>query len=673
MKPGHPINKHMRTAALQCDFEGGPARTMKVPGLWQEFGFDTEQLFHTHAELYSAVFDAARHGAKLKKYLAESRRRGIKTILYLNCHILLASQNRRAAEWALVDRTGAYTKLYGTYYSCCLNSSWVEYFMDVIDSLAPFEIAGVFFDGPVSIPCFCPRCQKLFRARHGLAMRKAAPAVLAGFARAARLEFLRKAYARVKQVNPAWLAYNNMGLLHGGGGADDMRALLACNDIVGTEGGFQFYGPPAHTDIWRCGLQARAVEAVAGDKPRVIFMAGDHKPWSWYLHTPAETRLCYASTLASGASVWYGIHCATSRLRSRTGAAAQEMVQFDRRHAACYADTESAAETALFHSFDTAAHYTSSGEASDLYDSSGKQCAGAAGDYMAGLNGAAGALFRAGIPFDLATELNVDRLARYRALVLPNIACMSEHTGRRLREFVRAGGLLLADGETSLFDAQGKKRRDFLLRDLFGARCRGYRRYQTHDYFALSRPLDIFAAEGVDLLPAPTLALDVAAAPGCVRGRLCPPLAGRYSGRPEAPEYPFIMARRFGRGQAVFIAGMFFEFYKKFGITHYDRLIGRILAGHARPPVALSGGNGAIEITIRRCAGRSGRLIHLVNYNGGMTRPISQVAEIHGLELRVRGGARRARSLTAGRALSIGRGGVIKLPPLREYEAVWVE
>ena len=40
--------------------------------------------------------------------------------------------------------------------------------------------------------------------------------------------------------------------------------------------------------------------------------------------------------------------------------------------------------------------------------------------------------------------------------------------------------------------------------------------------------------------------------------------------------------------------------------------------------VELIGGNGAIEITIRRCAGKSGQLIHLVNYNGGMTRPINR-------------------------------------------------
>lgn len=665
--------KHLRTVALQCNFEGGPRQTLKIPQRWAEFGFDTEQLFHTHAELYSAVFDAARHGALLEKYLAESRRRGIKIILYLNCHILLASQAARAADWALVDKSGAYAKLYGTYYGCCLNSTWTDYFLGVIDSLAPYDLHGVFFDGPSSTPCFCRRCQKLFRARHGGAMRKAAPAILAEFELAARLNFLQQAYARVKRVNPGWLAYCNMGLLHGRAGAADMRALLACNDIVGTEGGFQFYGPPAAVDIWRCGLHAKTAEALADAKPRVIFMAGDHKPWSWYLHTPAETRLCYASALANGASVWYGIHSATSLLRSRTGAAARDMVQFEKKHAELYADTASAAEIALFHSFDTAKNYTSSGEKTDLYASAGDRRSGARGDYQAGLNGAAGALFRSGLAFDVMTELNAGQLPRYRAVVLPNIACMSAELGARLRAFVKQGGILLADGETSLFDEHFRQRRNFLLHDLLGADFKGYRQYQTHDYFSLQGQLDIFAAEGVALLPAPLLALDVKAAARDVQGRLCPPLAGRYAGRPAPAKYPFVMARRYGRGRVYYLAGMFFEFYRKFAIAHHDRLVRQMLTRHALPAVEMLGGNGAVELTVRRCGARPGRLIHLVNYTGGMRRPIAQVTPLTDLSLRVRGRVHRARALVAGRSLRVDRGGVIKLPPLREFEVVWVE
>ena len=59
----NPLPRHMRIAALQCDFEGGRENTLKVPELWNSFGFNVEQLFHTHGEFYSAVFQKDKGGA----------------------------------------------------------------------------------------------------------------------------------------------------------------------------------------------------------------------------------------------------------------------------------------------------------------------------------------------------------------------------------------------------------------------------------------------------------------------------------------------------------------------------------------------------------------------------------------------------------------------------------
>jgi hypothetical protein len=44
-----------------------------VPGLWEAFGFNVEQLFHAHSEFYTAVFDRERHGELLTRYVAEAR------------------------------------------------------------------------------------------------------------------------------------------------------------------------------------------------------------------------------------------------------------------------------------------------------------------------------------------------------------------------------------------------------------------------------------------------------------------------------------------------------------------------------------------------------------------------------------------------------------------------
>ena len=53
-------------------------------------------------------------------------------------------------------------------------------------------------------------------------------------------------------------------------------------------------------------------------------------------------------------------------------------------------------------------------------------------------------------------------------LVLPNLAAMSDAQCAAVRRFVEAGGGLVATGETSLYDEEGRRRADFALADLLG-------------------------------------------------------------------------------------------------------------------------------------------------------------------------------------------------------------
>ena len=69
--------------------------------------------------------------------------------------------------------------------------------------------------------------------------------------------------------------------------------------------------------------------------------------------------------------------------------------------------------------------------------------------------------------------LDEAHLAKFRVLILPNIAALSDAAVRQLRAYVERGGSLVATQETSLFDEWGTRRADFGLSDLFGARFAG--------------------------------------------------------------------------------------------------------------------------------------------------------------------------------------------------------
>ena len=86
------------------------------------------------------------------------------------------------------------------------------------------------------------------------------------------------------------------------------------------------------------------------------------------------------------------------------------------------------------------------------------------------------ALIEARVPFEMVHEklLDAANIDRFKTLLLPNIACLSDAQCQQLRDYVGRGGSLLATYETSLYDEKGNQRADFALADLFGASFGGY-------------------------------------------------------------------------------------------------------------------------------------------------------------------------------------------------------
>lgn len=80
------------------------------------------------------------------------------------------------------------------------------------------------------------------------------------------------------------------------------------------------------------------------------------------------------------------------------------------------------------------------------------------------------ALLRGRFAFDFVHEgrLEPERLSKYRALLLPNIAMLSDRQCDQIRSYVRSGGSIMASFETSLYDENLKPRSDFGLADLLG-------------------------------------------------------------------------------------------------------------------------------------------------------------------------------------------------------------
>ncbi len=79
-------------------------------------------------------------------------------------------------------------------------------------------------------------------------------------------------------------------------------------------------------------------------------------------------------------------------------------------------------------------------------------------------------LLRGRFAFDYVHEdrLDPERLSKYRALMLPKIAMLSDRQCQQIRDYVQSGGSLMASFETSLYDENLAPRSDFGLADLLG-------------------------------------------------------------------------------------------------------------------------------------------------------------------------------------------------------------
>lgn len=237
------------------------------------------------------------------------------------------------------------------------------------------------------------------------------------------------------------------------------------------------------------------------------------------------------------------------------------------------------------------------------------------------------------VPVRVLTELDLEgaNLEGLRVLVLPNVACLSDRAAEVIRRFVKSGGGLIASFETSLYDADYRRRPDFALADLFKA---SYLATDTVSLRTENLHLTLDAAHPIAGDPAIEAKQNTAwLNPGSppAKGPLAlvasaaevKPLAGgqviaTYSTSKPAQagqRYPAIIASEYGQGRVAYFPasidkGMFF---------YPDGYMRRMLANACRwtardepPPLEVKGPL-ILTATFRRQPERKRTIVHLLN------------------------------------------------------------
>ena len=229
-------------------------------------------------------------------------------------------------------------------------------------------------------------------------------------------------------------------------------------------------GRSGDTPIWDCAQQGRVAQSVMSGRT-ITNVTGSYSNsrivWRHTAKAPAETTMWMAQTAASGMVPWFhwlGGSPEDNRWRD-VGRTFFNWLAANESH---FRNRRSIADLAVLYPQSTIAFYRSGAGPNGWRGAERAQTT----DYLQGLYYA---LVEGRFLFDFVHEDNLapDALRKYRALLIPNGAYLGTAQCRRIREYVIAGGSVLATFETSRYNEWGDPRPNFALADIFGADSAG--------------------------------------------------------------------------------------------------------------------------------------------------------------------------------------------------------
>ncbi len=435
---------------------------------------------------------------------------------------------------------------------------------------------------------------------------------------------------------------------------------------------------------WANGKNGKEYRATLGNKAiGGIFNTGIVSPYRWLNSekSPAETRLWVIDGIANGLRPWFnkvsgGVH------DKRGLKVIEDLYTWHHKSERYLRNVEPVARVAIVYSQQTAEFY------------GGPQARAKVEDHTLGFYQA---LIDSRIPFEMVHDglLDAQHTGRYKLLVLPNIAALSDKQCVQLRDYVKGGGSLVATYETSLYNEWGERRQDFGLADLFGASFQAgpegpvqntYFRVERDSQASKQHPL-LKGLEDADIVAGAVWQLDVKARtpPSSVPLTRIPPITNLPMEKTywtvQRTDIPGVYAREVGAGRVVYFPWDIDRLYWEVLAYEHGTLLRNAVdwAVNEPPPVKVTG-LGMFDVTMWRQ--KDSLTVHLVN----LTHPMAMHPNIHQLipsppqdvEVRLPQGknAARVQFLVAGGSPPVQQTGnlvKLRLPSVLDHEVIAID
>ena len=406
-------------------------------------------------------------GDPLGELIEGCRKLGMIVICRTDPHAIHQDAAAAHPEWIAVDAEGnkrrhwSQTDLWVT---CALGPYNFEFMTEVHrEIMSMYMVEGIFSNRWAGHGiCYCESCKRTFKAATGMDLPRTRdlqdPAWRAYILwRQDRLFDLWQLWDReIRSINPRARQIPNCG-----GGALSGLDMKRIGELADT----LFADRQARRGVqtpWFNGKNGKEYRAAMGMKPiGGIFSMGVEEPYRWKdsIQSSDEIRLWVADGVANGLRPWF-TKFSGMIYDPRWLKVVEDLYTRYADIEPYLRNTANRARVAMVYSQQSAWFY------------GGEKAQQKIEDHELGFYHA---LVEARIPFEMVHDrlLDEEHLRPFKTLVLPNIAALSDAQCQQLREFVQRGGSLVATYETSLYDEWGRRRPDFGLADLFGARYAG--------------------------------------------------------------------------------------------------------------------------------------------------------------------------------------------------------
>jgi Hypothetical glycosyl hydrolase 6/Beta-galactosidase trimerisation domain len=535
---------------------------------------------------------------------AAAKKRGLRVIARMSPDLNWEDAVQARPEWFERDAQGnpvRHTEEPGLFRTCMFSTYMTDYMtaiMREINSL--YDVDGLFTNGwpPLgALPvCYCDVCRRLPKPRTVEYWEKFNE----------RTVYLWKLYdAIAKEKTPSNFYFANLG---GGIGssADLVRLGEMCEWFQCDNQGRGGDDAP----IWGCTLQGRVCSAVQKGKMATNVTAAwstGAPRWRNLYKSRQEEQMWLDETLASGMVPYHHFIGGEKGMGEdrRWLEPARLYFNWMARHDAHFVNKRSIANIGVVMGQQTHLFYQ---------PPRGTQVA----QYMDGLYYA---LLEGRFFFDFVHEdkLAPEDLKKYSALLLPNIALLSDEQCRQLAAYAEAGGSLLATFETSLYDERNQRRADFGLAGVFGIRKAGdVVGTNGNAYMARieKRHQILEGFTGTNWIPGAENRVPLAPVEGpfltVVPGYPAYPPELSYPPRPETDE-PAVVLREKGKSRLLYFPGDVERTMWRTGHTDLARLLRNSIGwvAGADSPVTIEG-DGVIEAFAWET--EPGFAVHILNY-----------------------------------------------------------